>query len=178
MSSYCRPALRKADGAPPIPDRQSVWRQPKHHGYRSCALMGSQPSQTGKSSVGRYSTACYISDSWPSLLFLAFQYTGKTQAALLATPTLVAKTRIAARYSGVLSAYHATVRSMAWFRQLMDYRPCQSEIAAWLSPFLHWPSFELVPLGRGILVLCSFCSEPGRGSLTRQSVRGLSVACN
>jgi hypothetical protein len=35
--------------------------------------------------VGRmFSSACYISDSWPSVLYFAFKYRGQTQAGLIA----------------------------------------------------------------------------------------------
>jgi len=37
---------------------------------------------------GRYSTACYITDSWPSILYLAYKYADDLQAALLANTNL------------------------------------------------------------------------------------------
>ena len=45
--------------------------------------------RTDNDVVGRlFSSACYISDSWPNVLYLAYKYADKTEAGLLANTNL------------------------------------------------------------------------------------------
>lgn len=82
---------------------------------------------------GRYSTACYISDSWPSLLYLAYKYRSDLKAALLANTNLGGENaHRGAVLGGIVSlACGSTVED--WFEQLVDHQAIQSEIAALLS---------------------------------------------
>jgi ADP-ribosylglycohydrolase len=83
---------------------------------------------------GTYSTACYISDSWPSLLYLAFKYLDDPKSALLANTNLGGdNVHRGAVMGGIVSlACGRTVDG--WFEHLVDYRAIDSEIQALLSP--------------------------------------------
>lgn len=83
---------------------------------------------------GKYSTACYICDSWPSLLYLAYKYVDTPRAALLANTNLGGENaHRGAVLGGIVSlACGRTVDE--WFEQLLDYRAIKSEIAAMLTP--------------------------------------------
>ncbi|MGE4544657.1 MAG: ADP-ribosylglycohydrolase family protein [Pedobacter sp.] len=82
---------------------------------------------------GTYSTACYIQDSWPSLLYLAFKYMDNPRAALLANTNLGGENaHRGAVLGGVVSlACGQTVDE--WFKQLLDYRTIKAEIGALLT---------------------------------------------
>lgn len=82
---------------------------------------------------GKYSTACYISDSWPSLLYLAFKYLDDPKSALLANTNLGGdNVHRGAVLGGIVSlACGRTVDE--WLEQLVDYRAIDSEIQALLS---------------------------------------------
>lgn len=85
---------------------------------------------------GRYSTACYISDSWPSLLYLAFKYRKDLKAALLANTNLGGENAHRGAVLGGIVSLSCDSTLGDWFGQLVDYQTIQSEIAALLSPFV------------------------------------------
>lgn len=83
--------------------------------------------------VGRkYSTACYISDSWPSVLYLAYKYVEDLQAALIANTNLGGdNVHRGAVLGGIIGlAQGHTVDH--WFEKLTDYRRIKEEITALL----------------------------------------------
>jgi len=82
---------------------------------------------------GRYSTACYITDSWPSLLYLAYKYVNDPKAALLANTNLGGDNAHRAAVLGVLLGL-ATGRTVdAFFHQLEDRQAIEDEITALLG---------------------------------------------
>lgn len=83
---------------------------------------------------GKYSTACYINDSWPSLLYLAYKYLDSPRAALLANTNLGGENaHRGAVLGGVVSlACSRTVDE--WFEQLLEHRAIESEIDALITP--------------------------------------------
>ncbi len=81
---------------------------------------------------GRYSTACYISDSWPSLLYLAFKYRKDPKAALLANTNLGGENAHRGAVLGGIISLSCDSTVDAWFEQLTDYQAIQSEIVACL----------------------------------------------
>jgi len=82
---------------------------------------------------GRYSIACYISDSWPSLLYLAYKYRSDLKAALLASTNLGGENaHRGSVLGGIVSlSFGSTVED--WLEQLVGHQAIQSEIAALLS---------------------------------------------
>ena len=82
---------------------------------------------------GRYSSACYISDSWPSLLYPAFKYRNDPKAALLANTNLGGDNAHRGAVLGVIVSLSCGRTVDEWFAQLLDYQDIQSERAAWLS---------------------------------------------
>jgi ADP-ribosylglycohydrolase len=84
---------------------------------------------------GRYSTACYISDSWPSLLFLAFKYRNDLEAALLANTNLGGENAHRGAVLGGIVGLSCGNTVDDWFERLVDHQAIQAEIAAVLSPF-------------------------------------------
>lgn len=83
---------------------------------------------------GRYSTACYISDSWPSLLYLAYKYRSDLKAALLANANLGGENAHRGAVLGGIVSLSCGSAVDEWFGQLVDHQAIQSEIAALLSP--------------------------------------------
>ncbi|WP_244150332.1 ADP-ribosylglycohydrolase family protein [Desulfomicrobium norvegicum] len=84
---------------------------------------------------GRYSTACYISDSWPSLLFLAFKYRTDLKAALLANTNLGGENAHRGAVLGGIVGLSCGMTVDDWFARLVDHQAIQAEMAALLSPF-------------------------------------------
>jgi hypothetical protein len=77
---------------------------------------------------GRYSTACYITDSWPSLLYLAYKYADDPKAALLANTNLGGDNVHRGAVLGVILGL-ATRRTVdTFFNQLKDRQAIDSEI--------------------------------------------------
>jgi ADP-ribosylglycohydrolase len=83
----------------------------------------------------RYSTACYIGDSWPSLLYLAFKYRNDPREALLANTNLGGENAHRGAVLGGIVSLSSGSTVDEWFGQLVDYQAIQSERAAWLYPF-------------------------------------------
>lgn len=83
---------------------------------------------------GKYSSACYIRDSWPSLLYLAYKYLDTPREALLANTNLGGdNVHRGAVLGGLISlACGRTVDE--WFEQLLEHRAIASEIDALLAP--------------------------------------------
>ena len=82
---------------------------------------------------GRYSTACYISDSWPSLLYLAYKYRNDLKAALLANTNLGGENAHRGAVLGGIVSLSCDSTAPDWFERLVDYQAIQSEIVALLS---------------------------------------------
>ena len=82
---------------------------------------------------GRYSTACYISDSWPSLLYLAYKYREDPRAALLANTNLGGENAHRGAVLGGIVSLSCGGTVDEWFERLVDYQPIQAEITALLS---------------------------------------------
>ena len=79
---------------------------------------------------GRYSTACYITDSWPVILYLAYRYADDLNAALLANTNLGGDNVHRGAVLGLLLGL-ATGRTVdAFFNQLKDRHDIDAEITA------------------------------------------------
>ena len=86
---------------------------------------------------GKYSTACYISDSWPSLLYLAYKYRNDLKAALLANTNLGGENAHRGAVLGGIVSLSCGSTADDWFERLVDSQAIQSERAALLSPFMR-----------------------------------------
>ena len=80
---------------------------------------------------GKFSSACYITDSWPSVLFLAGKYKDDTKAAILANTNLggdnVHRGAVLATILGLCNDNESQQLDQ-WFTSLEDYRVIESEI--------------------------------------------------
>ncbi len=82
----------------------------------------------------RYSSACYISDSWPSVLFLAVKYLNDPRSALLANTNLGGDNVHRGAVLGVIVSLACGQTIDEWFEQLLDFREIESEVALLLTP--------------------------------------------
>jgi ADP-ribosylglycohydrolase len=82
---------------------------------------------------GIYSTACYISDSWPGLLYLAFKYLDDPRSALLANTNLGGDNVHRGAVLGGLVSLACGRTVDEWFERLLDFRAIESEIAELLT---------------------------------------------
>lgn len=81
---------------------------------------------------GIYSKACYIDDSWPSLLYLAYKYSDTPEQALLVNTNLGGENCHRGSVLGVLLGL-ATANSLdSYFSQLVNAEPIHQEINALL----------------------------------------------
>jgi len=81
--------------------------------------------------VGRvFSSACYISDSWPALLYLAYKYRDDPRAGLLANANVGGDNAHRGAVLGVLFGLLHARAEEDWFSQLRDGDALQREIAA------------------------------------------------
>ena len=79
---------------------------------------------------GRYSPACYITDSWPGVLYLAYKYVDDPKAALLANTNLGGDNVHRGAVLGAILGV-ATGRTLdALFHQLQDSQAIDREISA------------------------------------------------
>ncbi len=83
---------------------------------------------------GRYSTACYITDSWPGVLYLAYKYCQDIKAALLANANLGGDSCHRGAVLGVLVGLACGHTVEDWFTQLTDSQGISAEIDALLNP--------------------------------------------
>lgn len=84
---------------------------------------------------GRYSTACYISDSWPSLLYLAFKYRNDLKAALLANTNLGGENAHRGAVLGGIVGLSCGSTVEDWFERLVDHQAIHAEMTALFSLF-------------------------------------------
>lgn len=81
----------------------------------------------------RYSTACYITDSWPSILYLAYKYVNDPKAGLLANTNLGGDNVHRGAVLGVILGL-ATSRTVdSFFNSLKDRQAIDEEIVALIS---------------------------------------------
>ena len=92
-------------------------------------------ARTDNDVVGRrYSTACYITDSWPSILYLAYKYANDPKAGLLANTNLGGDNVHRGAILGVILGL-ATNRTVdAFFNALKDRQAIDEEIMALIDP--------------------------------------------
>lgn len=83
---------------------------------------------------GKYSTACYISDSWPCVLYLAYKYIEDPKEALLVNTNLGGDNVHRGAVLGFILGLACGRTVEEWYRQLVDYRAIATEIAALLTP--------------------------------------------
>ncbi len=88
---------------------------------------------------GLFSTACYISGSWPSVLYLACKYYGKLEEALLANTNLGGDNVHRGAVLGTILGLAEGATLDAWFDQLVD----QTLIATEIQQLLHVPGEQL-----------------------------------
>lgn len=69
---------------------------------------------------GQYSTACYITDSWPSLLFLAYKYLDDPKTALLASTNLGGDNVCRGAVLRVIVSLACGRTVEEWFEQLLE----------------------------------------------------------
>ncbi len=79
---------------------------------------------------GRFSTACYISGSWPSVLFLAFKYLEDPRQALLANTNLGGDNVHRGAVLGTLLGLSCGHTVNEFFDQLVDRQAIDAEISA------------------------------------------------
>jgi len=77
---------------------------------------------------GRYSTACYITDSWPSLLYLAFKYVDNPKAGLIANANLGGDNVHRGSVLGVILGLASGRMMDAFFMELKDRQTIEAEI--------------------------------------------------
>lgn len=83
--------------------------------------------------VGRmFSSACYISDSWPSVLYLAFKYRAQTKAGLLANTNVGGDNVHRGAVLGVILGLLQDSQEEDLFEALTDAKQLQGEIDALL----------------------------------------------
>lgn len=82
---------------------------------------------------GEYSTACYITDSWPSVLYLANKYVDNPRAALLANANLGGDNVHRGAVLGVLLGLACGHTVDALFTALKDHQAIDDEIDALLG---------------------------------------------
>ncbi len=83
--------------------------------------------------VGKlFSSACYISDSWPSVLYLAYKYVGSLEAGLLSNTNLGGDNVHRGAVLGVLLGLAEGETSANLFSQLADSSVIDDEISALL----------------------------------------------
>jgi len=82
---------------------------------------------------GRYSTACYISDTWPSILYLAYRYADDLKSALLANTNLGGDNAHRGAVLGVILGLAASRTVDEFFDQLKDRQAIDDEINVLMS---------------------------------------------
>lgn len=82
---------------------------------------------------GRFSTACYISGSWPSVLYLAFKYMDQPRQALLTNANLGGDNAHRGAVLGVLLGLAGGHGVDDFFDQLVDRQAIDAEISALLK---------------------------------------------
>ncbi|MCG8412692.1 MAG: ADP-ribosylglycohydrolase family protein, partial [Pseudomonadales bacterium] len=79
-----------------------------------------------------FSSACYISDSWPSVLYLAYKYVGSIEAGLLSNTNLGGDNVHRGAVLGVLLGLAEGGTSASLFSQLADADTIEQEISSLL----------------------------------------------
>ena len=82
---------------------------------------------------GKYSTACYIRDSWPCLLYLAFKYVDDLKRALLANTNLGGENAHRGAVLGGIVGLACERTVDEWFEKLVDYQAIRKEIESLLT---------------------------------------------
>lgn len=82
---------------------------------------------------GKFSRACYIDDSWPSLLYLAWKYTDEPQQALIANANLGGDNCHRGAVLGVILGVATSDGLGDWFAQLQDAGKITAELNALFS---------------------------------------------
>jgi ADP-ribosylglycohydrolase len=82
---------------------------------------------------GRYSTACYITDSWPGLLYLAYKYVDNLETALLANANLGGDNVHRGAVLGVILGLANSHTVDEFFTGLKDRQAIDMEISALLQ---------------------------------------------
>lgn len=83
--------------------------------------------------IGRmFSSACYINDSWPSVLYLAFKYREDPRAGLLANANVGGDNVHRGALLGALFGLMHGRHEEAWFGQLVDAEAIEAEVMALL----------------------------------------------
>lgn len=84
--------------------------------------------------VGRmFSSACYISDAWPSVLYFAFKYQGHTKAGLVANTNVGGDNVHRGAVLGVILGLVQDTAELPDFENLRDAQSLQQEIDALLA---------------------------------------------
>ncbi len=92
---------------------------------------------------GRFSTACYITDSWPSILYLAYKYADDPKAALLANTNLGGDNVHRGAVLGVILGLATSWTVDAFFDKLKDRQAIDEEIMALIGHPEESNSFSL-----------------------------------
>jgi ADP-ribosylglycohydrolase len=82
---------------------------------------------------GRFSTACYISDSWPSVLYLAYKYHDDFEKALLVNTNAGGDNVHRGSVLGTLLGLTTGHTVDKFFQQLVDREAIDAEIRALLK---------------------------------------------
>jgi len=86
--------------------------------------------------VGRqYSTACYITDSWPSVCYLAAKYIDEPEKALLANTNLGGENAHRGSVLGTIVGAASGVKNQALFEQLLHPEAIDTEVQEFIDSF-------------------------------------------
>lgn len=83
---------------------------------------------------GRFSTACYISESWPSLLYLAFKYHDQPETALLVNTNLGGDNVHRGAVLGVITGLASGQGVEGFFSGLVECATINDGISSFLAP--------------------------------------------
>ncbi len=83
---------------------------------------------------GKFSRACYIEDSWPSLLYLAWKYCDDPRQALIANANLGGDNCHRGAVLGVILGLASGDGLQDWFVQLQNAADIHAEVEALLKP--------------------------------------------
>jgi len=84
---------------------------------------------------GRYSTACYITDSWPSVCYLAAKYHDEPENALLVNTNLGGENAHRGSVLGTIVGAASALQNQAQFEQLLYQEAIEEQIQEFIGMF-------------------------------------------
>lgn len=118
--------IKKFEAAPVFHPSSIMNLHSTNAGGRGVQKLDSAPQIVG----GKFSRACYIDDSWPSLLYLAWKYSDDPQQALIANANLGGDNCHRGAVLGVILGLATSEGLSDWFMQLQDAGKITTELNA------------------------------------------------